>query len=422
MHRKENTILSLLLLIALSGCGGAPAGSATTTTTNTSGTVVTDNPRSIIQWSQLNGKTNLAATMRVNDKGTTVTQIPVTISRASVQSVNLGGLEETGVETLNCQPTNGRGVYEGDSGSPVLVSGDVASGLFGSSDGVHFDARGIEQMESTASGPPVARPGSLRTPIAREYIRGPAEIMQDLKAKPGFGSAIYEGDIGPQAAKPIVGGGASIIPGLRYASPFVLGTYVEGYDLATYTYEMSNGRWVATGHGLEDAGAVSWPIMAVSVIGPNADGSIHANLIGSIYGTLLYDGEKGSLIDPSTPAPTMPVTVNVTYNGLPKPVSSNKVRFDLGSSTEDTSIESAAQSTLQAQLKGASSSFGGSGQVRFVVNGGTLNKALAFPGGESLSGLVSSAGSQIDSVLTAQHNSAPSNQIQSVTISLTING
>jgi len=421
VRRISLGVVGLAAAIAVaSGCGGA-TGAKNNTAGGGSGTVVTSNPRTIDPWAQIDNRTNISGTMRVNDSGTTVTEIPINILQTSVATVELSGREETGVDDIYAISSNGRGVYEGDSGSPVLISGDVAGGLFGSADAQHFDARGIEQMESTASGPPVARPLSSRKP-ARWHIRGPAALMPLIKARPGFGNAVYEGTFTHFAAPIIGGGGVPIIPGLRYASPFVLGDYVVGYDMATYTMETTNGDWAATGHGLEDAGAVSWPVMSVSVIGPNSDGTIHANPTGSIYGTLYYDGEKGSLINTSAPAATMPVTVYLTLNGLPEGTSNNKVRFDQGSGTEDTGIEAAPQSTLQALLQGSRGTFGGTGSIQFVVNGGSVTKTLAFSPGETLSDLVSSAGSQIDAILTAQHQAAPSNQIQSVTVNLGITG
>lgn len=382
------------------------------------GNIVTNNPQTIEMWTQLNGKSDIAATMRVNDSGMTVTSLPITILSASVASINLSGVDETGVDDLYCLPNNGRAVYEGDSGSPVLVSGNVAGGLFGSADNQHFDARGIEQMESTASGPPVRVPESSRRQ-AEWHIHGPQGIMPIIRSKPGFGNAIYEGPV-KHIAKPGVSEAVPLIPGLRYACPFVLGPFVVGYDMAALTLETSNGNWVATGHGLEDAGTVNWPVMYVSVEGPNSDGTIHADPVGNIYGTMLYDGQRGSLINPNTPAPTMPVTVNLTLNGSQQPESDNIVKFDLGSSTENMGIEGSAESTLEALLQGQGGAFGGSGMIQITTMSGTTSHNLTFVSGQSIDSISASAGTQIDTVLTNQHSAAPASQIQSITISLNI--
>jgi hypothetical protein len=423
--------LGMVCVIVDSGCGGVPTNNNTTTTTGTtSGNVVTSNITTTDPWTSLSGQSNVTATMRVNDSGVTVTEIPCTILTASVTTVDLNGLSETGVDDLYCIPGNSRGVFEGDSGSPVLVNENIAGGLFGSSDGTHFDARGIAQMEATQSGTPRIQAQMRRIP-ARYHFEAPAALMPVLMKRPGMGNAVYEGPVVKHAIpripasafknRPEVGGGGvPLIPGLRFCSPFVSGPYVIGYDMATLTIQLTNGDWVATGHGLEDAGTVSWPVMSVSVLGTNSDGTVHANPIGSIYGTLLWDGQDGSVIDPTTPASMMPVTVNVTFNSSTEPVSNNQVRFDLGSSTEDSGIEAAAQSTVQEELAAVTTTLSGSGTVVLGVAGAETTSTLTFASGETLSGLVSNIGTQIDQILTTQHTSAPTSQIQTVTINLTL--
>ncbi len=382
--------------------------------------MVTSNPRGTVPWTSIDGASNVTATMRVNDSGTTVTQIPATILRASVTTVDLAGREETNVDDLYCMPANGRKVYEGDSGSPVLVAGNIAGGLFGSPDEVHFDARGIAQMEATESGPPSARTKPLSSPITPHWhIHGPSALISQMQNRPGFGTAIYEGPVSREFPPISSGPHAALIPGLRFASPFVLGTYVVGYDMGTYTYQLAGGDWVATAHGIEDAGTVAWPVMGVSVIGPNSDGTIHANPTGAIYGTLLYDGENGSLINPNIAGTMMQVPVTLNLNAVPK-LSQNEVRFDHGSSTEDTSIETAAESTVDAVLQGNGNSFSGAGTVVISVNGGTVNYNLTFANGLTLDGLAESVGSQLDEILGKQHESAPGAQIQAVQVTLNI--
>lgn len=409
--------------IWVAGCGGASNNNTGVTTTNTSGgngaTVVTNNPEGTVPWTAVDGASNITATMRVNDKGTTVTQIPAVILKASVTTVDLAGRKETNVDDLYSMPTNGRGVYEGDSGSPVLISGNIAGGLFGSADGIHFDARGIAQMEATASGPPSARPQPAARITPHWHIHGPAALLAQMRNRPGFGTAIYEGPVSKEFPPISTAPHVPLIPGLRFASPFVLGTYVVGYDLATYTYELSGGDWVGTAHGLEDAGTVAWPIMGVSVIGPNSDGSIHANPTGEIYGSLLYDGENGSLINPNIAATMMQAPVTLNLNGVPN-LSRNEVRFDHGSSTEDTSIETAAESTVDAVLQGNGNSFAGNGTVVISVNGGNVNYNMTFANGLTLDALATSVGAQLDEILGRQHEAAPGAQIQSVQVTLNI--
>lgn len=413
-------------IILTSACSGNPNATITGPTTgatgggtvgSTTGTV-TDNPQNIVAWSAIQGRTNVAATMRVCDSDTTVTQIPAEIFSASIQTVNLSGRVETGVQDLSCQPGNNRGVYEGDSGSPVLINGSIAGGLFGSSNGKTFDARGIQQEEGTQSGPPAAlAAGPRRTP--QWHMEGDPSVFTLLKTKPGFQNAIYEGAVrnagrAPQAQN------VPPIPGLRFASPFVIGPYVVGFDAATFTIQRSDGLWLGTAHGLEDAGTVSWPIMGFSVTGFSG-GAVNGQVFGSIYGTLKYDGQNGSLIDASTAAAMMPVTVNMSLNAIPRPSVIHQVRFDKGSATENQGIEVAVQATFEA-LVTDSGPFSGNGTVHLTTSGPPATRSLTFSPNESESAFASSISSQIDQVLRAQHTAYPTLQIKSVVVDLTVTG
>src|SRR5262249_4977076 len=152
--------------------------------------------------------------------------IPATILNASVQTVILSGRTETNVDTLYCQPGLGRKVYEGDSGSPVLINGNIAGGLFGTAGQVHFDARGIQQEMATSSGHAKSNSNSNRI-NPQWHFEGPADLVPLVKAKPGFGATLYEG--------PVMSGLSELdapvntvppLPGRRFASPFVIGPNV----------------------------------------------------------------------------------------------------------------------------------------------------------------------------------------------------
>lgn len=357
--------------------------------------------------------------MRTNDSGTTVTEIPCEIFTAQVSNVNLSGVQETGVQDLHCQPGNNRPVYEGDSGSPVLINGNIVGGLFGSANGVTFDARGIQQEMAAESGPPKASPsratGAVKA-LGLRYFAGSQRMYNILKAKPGFSNLVFVPY--PVAASRAPIGSAAPIPGLRFASPFINGPYAQGYDAATYTYELQSGLWVATAHGLEDAGAVSWPVMSFYVDGFSS-GAVSGHLIGNVYGTLVYDGQEGSVINPNIAAATMPVVVHTNLNLVPLAPVTHQVRFDLGSSTEEMSVEAAAQSTLDAQLQGAANQVTANGSISITAGGATQSFNFNFVAAESQTNFLDSLGNQIDADLASHYKTSPNVQVQSITITLT---
>jgi hypothetical protein len=416
---NRSTLLAIILvslvvvIISASGCGGAGllGGPDIGSTTGT----VTDNPRSIVPWKQIEGQTNVAATMRVNDKGTTVTEIPAEIFSAKVRSVNLSGRQEPNVEDLECQPGNNRGVFEGDSGSPVLIEGKVAGGLYGSADAISFGARGIEQEIATASGPAKMRSARMRAP---RFFEGPEQIYLRLKQAPGFGGMRYNG---PHSLHNSLVSGSSVppLPGRRYASPFVIGPYVVGYDAATYTYQLPSGAWVATAHGLEDAGNVRWPVTSFFVDG-FANGAVKGHITGGVYGTITYDGLNGSLINASIPAPMMAVTENITFNAIPKPSVTHEVRYDLGSDTERQGVGVAAQVPLEVQLRGQSG-LNATGTAA-ITAGTTSVHQLNFPANMSLATFENDLAAQLDTLIQAEYRSDPTHQITRVTVTLKVTG
>ena len=429
MEKASFTLALAAVSCILVGCGGSGSGSGGPGTGGSNETVVTNNPTGTVPWSSVNGDSNLSngVLIRINDTGTTVVETPATVISASVSDFTVSGHSETGVEALYCQINNGRGVFQGDSGSPVLINGNIAGGLFGSSDNVHFYARGIEQEEVTSQGPPIrqvlGQPSKRINP--QWYFEGSPTVLSLLREKPNFANAIYAGPApaARQDAPLLSGTSVPPLPGRRFASPFVVGPYVVGFDMATYTLQLQDGSWVGTGHGIEDAGSVSWPITSVSVdsLDTKTD-SVNAHLIGGIFGTLEYDGEKGSLIDATKAAATMPVTVNSKVNGTVEAPVEHQVRFDLGSSTENQGIEVAAQATIDAQGQNAGSTLNVTGTIKMTVGGTTVTKTLSFPSNESLSALETTLGNDIDNILVAQNNAAPTQQIQAVTITLGISG
>jgi hypothetical protein len=192
---------------------------------------------------------------------------------------------------------------------------------------------------------------------------------------------------------------------------------VAGYDAATYTIQLVNGNWVGTAHGLEDAGTVQWPITSFYVDG-FADGSVKGHIIGGVYGTLIYDGQNGSLINPSAPAPMMVVNVVTTVNNIPIPAVTHRVRYDLGSDTENQGIEISAQATIDAQLKNSNGPFTVTGSITITAGGVSTTHTLSFPANVTADALETSLGDQIDNILLAQHAAAPSQQITTVLVSL----
>lgn len=412
-------LLVCLCFVAV-GCGGGGGGGSSSggSTGSGSAVVVTDNPQGTVPWANIEGESNVPASMRVNDSGTTVTQIPATIISAHTGTVTLSGKQENNVQILYSQPGLSRKVYEGDSGSPVLINGNVVGGLFGSADQVHFDARGIQQELATTSGP-VRMLQQFPRIAPQWHFEGSPDLIPLIRTKANFGNTIYEGPVRRSVSKAVVNS-VPPLPGRRYASPIVIGPYALGFDLATYTMEMPNGKWVATGHGLEDAGTVTWPITAASVDGlSNTSDSVQAHIIGGIYGTLEWDGQDGSLIDPNVPSPTMPVDVKSTVNLIPRLTVTHQVRFDRGSSDEDQGISVAIEATLDAQLHSASS-ITASGTLQITAAGNTNTYHFSFPPGMSLKSFLSSVDSQISQMLQEQKTNQPSSQVAHVVGTFTI--
>jgi hypothetical protein len=113
----------------------------------------------------------------------------------------------------------------------------------------------------------------------------------------------------------------------------------------------------------------------------------------------------------------VPVTPNL---GGVTNTAQNLVRLDHGSSTEDSSIETAAESTADALLQGNGNSFSGAGSVVITVNGGNVSANLSFPNSLTLNEFAISLGSQIDEILGKQHEAAPNTQIQEVQVTLNL--
>jgi hypothetical protein len=105
-------------------------------------------------------------------------------------------------------------------------------------------------------------------------------------------------------------------PGHRYAFMYAYGPEISLYGYATLSFEASPGKFLATGHSIDGTGPRKFPVFAAYTDGRLQDGTVLAHAVGDKpWGTLIYDGQFGSVIEKQTNVPTVPVRVTIKVDG-----------------------------------------------------------------------------------------------------------
>jgi hypothetical protein len=419
------------------GCGGSGSSNTTTTTTTTTqptsdATVVTNNLTKTYAWNSLVGKTNLSAFIRGAESGTTVMQRPITIVSAYVSSG----------EDVFTMLANGTDVYgPGDSGSPiVLADGFVVGALFAGDDPQHL--YGVSITQEMTSGQTVAtrlttkfhKPTTAALGISGKwaprqwFFSGSSALMPLVTKQASFAQTRYVGGAGAHSAPSSVSNGSNIIPGVRYASAILNGPQAQLYVAGTYTYEISNGKWVATGHPIEGAGQgpTQWPVLPAYVDFIENDGTVESHINGNPFATLAFDGPYGSLID-TTKAPTLlPVAVSIKLNGSTSPTVVHSTVLDEGSSYEEEGVDLGGVTPVVNAIGTLGQAITGYAEIE-VTQGGVTTQSL-FPdnglgtisteGPETALVFYSDLETAIDTAWTNAYLNNPTTQVEKVSVSV----
>lgn len=410
-----------------SNSSGTPPATTTTTPT-TDAVVVTNNLTKTLPWNSLLGKANINAYIRGAESGETVLQRPIKIVSA---------YSEAG-EDVFTMLANGTDVYgPGDSGSPVVMAdGTVIGALFAGDDPQHLYGVSITQ-EMTAAQMPGTKRASTPTSSAgpapwgpkQWFFVGPAGDMPLVTKKGPFSLTHYIGGPPGGAApttKPATA--PTVIPGTRYASAILYGPQADLYVAATYSYQVSPTRWVATGHAIEGNGPAKWPVFPDYVDFVETDGTVESHLNGPAFGTLLYDGPFGSLIDTSKVPQVLPVTVNITLNGTTSPAVTHYTVLDRGSSYEEEGVDIGAATPVVTAV----GTYGGevTGNASIVIYQGGKPTTYLFP--DNGLGTVSTEGPEspasfyddlefaVDTAWATNYTGDPTTQIEKVVVNVTM--
>ncbi len=220
----------------------------------------------------------------------------------------------------------------------------------------------------------------------------------------------------------------TIIPGTRYASAILYGPQADLYVAATYSYQVSPTRWVATGHAIEGDGPAQWPVFPDYVDFIEQDGTVESHLNGPAFGTLLYDGPYGSLIDTSKVPTVPPVTTTITLNGTANPAVTHYTILDRGSSYEEEGVDIGAATPVVTAV----GTYGGevTGNATIVIYQGGQPTTYLFPSNGL--GTVSTEGPEspatfyddlefaVDTAWATNYTGNPTTQIEKVVVNVNL--
>lgn len=425
----QKEAIAAVAILTLAGCTSSDSASGTTTTTTTTPTtdakVVTDNPTKTYPWTSLVGKTNVSAFIRGAESGSTVSQRPIKIVSAYSQAG----------EDIFTILANGTDVYgPGDSGSPVLLSdGSVVGALFAGDDPQHLYGISITQMQTIGQTGTVKKPAASGLPAnswapRQWFFVGPSSVLPLVTKRAQFAQAHYVGaSPASGSARPVAPAKPSLIAGTRYASALLYGPDGQIYVSGTYTFELPNGKWVATGHAIEGQGPALWPIYPDYVDFIENDGTVESHISGSAFGTLSFDGPFGSLID-TTKVPTLlPVTETITLDGKANPTVTHDTVLDRGSAYEAEGVDIGSVLPLAELISTSDKMFTGGATIT-VYQGGQPTQSF-FPdnglgtisteGPENATTFYTDIETAVDTAWATAYFTDPTTQVEKIVVQIT---
>lgn len=363
---------------------------------------VTDNPTAVMPWSDIVKKTDVPAKIRVNDHGTAVVEKPMTIVSA---------YSEAGDNILVLTPAAGDVNGPGDSGSTLLVGGKVVGALFAGDDPHHSYGRGIEQVMATGTASTKANKTGAWGPN-QWYFSGPSQMLDQLRKKKGFENTLAAG--APTGAPAAFSAKPPFppLPGRRYGAAVLTGPDAALYIIATYSIQLPNKQWVATGHPIDQTGPRSLPIYPIYMDGRDDDGTVIGHLFGSAYGTMTFDGRYGSIIDPMKVPKRMPIQLATTIDKKALPLVEHAGILENFSSEEFTAMEYGVIVPALNELSELHKQLNGSGSIRIYQGTTSTNVPLQFQGAEDPATFVNDLDLQLVQAIFTQHTADPSQIIR----------
>ncbi|AIE84090.1 hypothetical protein OP10G_0722 [Fimbriimonas ginsengisoli Gsoil 348] len=307
------------------GCGGS-SGGGSSNFTSPSGRLVTDNPTGWMDWATLQTvppDTQMMA--RICDHGFDVYERPVLLRST---------YEEAGDKMALIEPAKNDINGPGDSGSPVLYKGKIVGSIFAGMDSQHLYVRSIEQQMEASRGIGAASKIVVDTAypeLAQKILKHfPTEMASRYLVQR---HAVTAGSSVRATTPPVP------IAGRKYAATFLDGPDIAEYVMATFTLQLPDGRWLATGHSIGGNGVRALPVSMAYADGRLQDGSIWAHPSGSAFGTLTNDTLHGSVISAAgNLAKYVAAQTDVTLDGVASH-RTHQVTLDAGSDDERLSEE-----------------------------------------------------------------------------------
>jgi hypothetical protein len=290
----------LLVVVVMGGCGG---GSAVVS----GGRVVTENPTEIMPFDEVASlPANAPAVVYLNRRGTTVEEYPCTIK---------GVLSDWGDRLIACRMAS-EIVGQGDSGSPVVLGGEVVGALAMGEAGenLSFLARPIEDVingVTSADGAEYVSENSL-APV--RFVSGATGELATIAEDNGFLVLPGGGEVGMSLGDVIAGQSLSVNT--------LSGDLITAGAIGTATF-CRGDKVYAFGHGYNEEGASAIPVTLARMVDfYNAGttlfgGGAHklATPTSAEVGTLVDDRRYGVVIDRSASANVYPIVTTVTVGG-----------------------------------------------------------------------------------------------------------
>jgi hypothetical protein len=243
----------------------------------------------------------------------------------------------------------------------VLYQGKIVGSIFAEVDSQHLYVRSIEQQMDASLMPNRGRAAAPKIVIATPYPEFARRVLAHRSSAVASRFVIKDATTFSDSAT-TRSVATTPIAGRKFAATYLSGPDVALYSMATFSMQLPDGRWLATGHSLGGDGERGLPVRLAYADGRLQGGTIWAHPIGTEFATLTNDTVHGSIIENGLTARFLNARTLLSIDGVDSD-KTHRVTHDGGSEDEQISLEYGLLTPLFTAIGSTSKIFSGTARL-----------------------------------------------------------